>query len=74
MMTGGRSGGVEGGGTMTANLIGLLIFVIDIYAIYLVITGGGSVATKVLWVVLILLLPVIGVILYFLLGRTPALR
>ena len=54
---------------MVYNITGLLILVLDIYAIYLILTGGGDVGKKVLWIVVILLLPLIGVILYFLLGR-----
>lgn len=50
-------------------LIGLVILVLDIIAIISVLTGGGSVGYKLLWILLILLLPVIGMILYFLLGR-----
>lgn len=52
-------------------LIGLIILVLDIFAIISVLTGGGSTGHKVLWCVLILFLPVIGMILYFLLGRSP---
>jgi len=54
---------------MVYNITGLLVLVLDIYAIYLILTGGGDVGKKVLWIVVILLLPLIGVILYFLLGR-----
>lgn len=49
-------------------LIGLLILVLDIYVIYLVLTGSGDVGIKLLWVILVLLLPLIGPILFFLLG------
>jgi len=31
--------------------------------------GGGSVVRKLLWILIILLLPLIGMILYFLIGR-----
>jgi hypothetical protein len=55
-----------------SGLIGTLIFVVDIVAIVSVLFGSGSVGHKVLWIVLILLLPVVGVVLYFLFGRSPA--
>lgn len=57
---------------MTYGIIGLLILILDIIAIVSVLTGGGSVGHKLLWILLILLLPVIGMILYFLIGRSPA--
>ncbi len=55
--------GIEVGG-----LLGLIWLIIVVYAI--VKTAGSSAGTgsKVLWIVLILLLPVLGVILWFLLG------
>jgi Phospholipase_D-nuclease N-terminal len=48
---------------------GLLILVLDIYVIYLIVTGSGDTGKKLLWVILVLLLPLIGPILYFLIGR-----
>jgi len=53
-------------------LIGLLILVLDIIAIVSVLMGRGSVGHKLLWIILILILPVIGMILYFLIGRNSA--
>lgn len=58
---------------MYYSFISLLILALDIYAIYLVLTGGGSPGFKLLWILLILLLPVLGMVLYFLLGR-PTMR
>lgn len=55
--------GIEVGG-----LFGLIILVLDVYAIVKVIGSTAGTGTKVLWVVLILLLPVLGVILWFLFG------
>lgn len=49
-------------------LIGLLILILDIYVIYLVVTGSGDPGVKLLWIILVLLLPLIGPILFFLLG------
>lgn len=49
-------------------MIGALILALDIYVIYLVLTGSGDPGIKLLWVILVLLLPLLGPILYFLLG------
>ncbi|MDX1561528.1 MAG: PLD nuclease N-terminal domain-containing protein [Gammaproteobacteria bacterium] len=56
--------GIEVGG-----LLGLIILVLDIWAIVKIVEGKQSTGTKVLWIVIILLLPVIGLILWYLLGR-----
>ena len=58
--------------TSTSGILGLLVLVLDVVAIVSVIAGSGSLARKLLWTLLILLLPVIGMILYFLLGRSSA--
>ena len=55
--------GIEVGG-----LLGLIILVLNVWAIVKVIGSGASDGSKVLWVVLILLLPVLGLILWFFLG------
>lgn len=54
---------------MVTSLVGALILALNIYAIYTVLTGGGSTGKKILWIVIILLLPVLGMILWFLIGR-----
>ncbi|QLQ31682.1 MAG: PLDc N-terminal domain-containing protein [Candidatus Thiothrix singaporensis] len=56
--------GIEVGG-----LFGLLILVIDVWAIIKVIQSPAGTGSKVLWVVLILVLPVVGLLLWFLLGK-----
>jgi hypothetical protein len=52
-----------------SGILGLVILVLDILAIVDCIRRPMDTGMKVLWVVLIILLPVIGLILYFLLGR-----
>ena len=54
---------------MGYNLIGLLILILDIYAIYLIVTGGGDPGKKLIWIIVVLLLPLLGPILYFAIGR-----
>ncbi|MDT8322311.1 MAG: PLDc N-terminal domain-containing protein [Xanthomonadales bacterium] len=49
-------------------VLGLIVLILDIWAILKTIGSSASTGTKVLWVVLILILPVIGLILWFLLG------
>ncbi len=50
-------------------LLGFIILVLDIWAIITVIQSHRSTGSKVLWVVLILVLPVVGLIIWFLAGR-----
>ncbi len=50
-------------------LIGLVVLVLDIVAVVDLFKSGQDTGKKVLWLVLILLLPVIGMILYFLIGK-----
>jgi succinate dehydrogenase/fumarate reductase cytochrome b subunit len=49
-------------------LIGLLILAADIWAIVSVVQSAASTGKKVLWILLVLILPVLGFILWFLLG------
>ena len=49
-------------------ILGLIVLVLDIYAIFKVLTSSAGTGSKVVWTLLILLLPVIGLILWFFLG------
>ena len=53
------------------SLLGLLILIADIWAIVSIFQSGASTGKKVLWIVLVLLLPVLGLILWFFLGPRP---
>ena len=53
-------------------ILGLIVLVLDIIAIVSILGGRASVEHKLLWTVVVLLLPVIGMILYFLMGRSAA--
>lgn len=57
---------------MEYGIIGTIVLILDIIAIVSVLAGRGTVGHKLLWTLLVLFLPVIGMILYFLLGRSPA--
>jgi hypothetical protein len=52
-------------------IIGLIILILDIVAIISVLGGTSSLGRKLLWLAIILLFPVIGVIIYFLVGQSP---
>jgi hypothetical protein len=49
-------------------IIGLIILALDIWAIINVIQSDGSTGSKILWVLLILVLPVLGLIIWFFAG------
>jgi hypothetical protein len=51
-----------------SGLLGLIILIADIWAIVNVFQSSASTGKKVLWIVLILILPVIGLILWFFAG------
>lgn len=51
-----------------SGLLGLIILVLDIYAIIRVVQSGASALAKAIWIVVILLLPVLGLILWLLFG------
>ncbi len=55
--------GVEIGG-----LFGLIILALDVWAIIKIIESGASTGSKVLWVLIILVLPILGLILWLLFG------
>jgi hypothetical protein len=47
---------------------GLLVLIVDVWAIINIVQSRATTGMKVVWVVIVLLLPVLGVILWFLLG------
>ena len=50
-------------------IIGLIVLALDIWAIVQILQRGGPTDKKILWILVILLLPVLGLILWLLLGR-----
>jgi hypothetical protein len=48
--------------------LGFIILVLDIWAIIKVVQSGASTGMKVLWVILILMLPVVGLIIWWFAG------
>ena len=49
-------------------LVGLIVLVADVWAILNIFQSSASTGNKVLWIVLVILLPVIGFILWYFLG------
>lgn len=58
-----RNMGIEVGG-----IFGLLLLVADIWAIVKTVQSGASTGAKVLWIVLILILPLLGLIIWLIAG------
>ena len=54
---------------MQNNLIGLAILILDVYFIIEIVKGSMDTGKKILWILIILFLPVLGALLYYLLGR-----
>lgn len=59
--------GIEAGG-----IFGLLILIGDIWAIVNIAQSGAFTASEVLWIVLVILLPVVGLIIRLALGPRTA--
>jgi len=53
---------------MGGGILGFLVLVADIWAIVSVVQSGASTGGKVLWIVLILLLPVLGFLIWLFAG------
>ncbi len=49
-------------------LLGLLVLVLDVYAVVKTVQSGASTGGKVLWIVIILLLPVVGFLAWLVFG------
>lgn len=47
----------------------LIVLILDIIAIIDILKSSLDTGTKALWIILILVLPVIGMVLYFLIGK-----
>ncbi len=50
-------------------ILGLVVLVLDIIAIIDVLKSSMATGKKVLWIILILVLPFVGMALYFLIGK-----
>jgi len=52
----------------TYSLFGLVVLVLDIIALVKLLQSGADTGATILWALLINLLPILGMILYFLMG------
>ena len=50
-------------------ILGLLVLVLDIIAIVDALKSSMDTGKKALWIILIIILPVVGMVLYFLIGK-----
>lgn len=55
-----------------SGFLGVLVLILDIVALVSLFRGHRPIAQKAIWTLLILLLPVLGMALYFLVGRSSA--
>lgn len=55
-----------------SGILGLVVLVLDIWAIVDILKSAMPSGKKILWVLLVILLPVIGLVLYFLIGKKSA--
>lgn len=59
---------------MEYGIIGLLILALDIWALINVWGSGSSLGAKIIWTLVILILPVIGLIIWFFAGPKGSAR
>jgi hypothetical protein len=53
---------------MFYDVASVLVLLLDIWALISILQGGGTPVEKLIWVIVILLLPLIGFILWYLIG------
>ncbi|MDH0624618.1 PLDc N-terminal domain-containing protein [Pseudomonas chengduensis] len=61
-------------GSTFNGLLGLVILALDIWAIINVVKSNAEIGIKILWILLIVLLPVIGLIIWALMGPRGNVR
>lgn len=52
-----------------SGLLGLIVLVLDVIAILDIVKSSRDTGGKVLWILLVVILPFIGMILYFVIGK-----
>lgn len=55
---------------VTYGIVGLIVLILDILAIVSILGASKPVGWKLLWTLIVLLLPVLGMILYFVIGKS----
>ncbi|KAF1054681.1 MAG: hypothetical protein GAK43_00723 [Stenotrophomonas maltophilia] len=61
-------------GSTFNGLIGLIIFALDIWAIINVLKSGAEIGIKIIWVLVILILPVLGLLIWAIAGPRGNVR
>lgn len=51
---------------------GLIVLILDLWAIYSILTSSAPAMNRLLWVLLVLVLPIIGFIIWFVAGPKSA--
>ncbi|MEQ8268731.1 MAG: PLDc N-terminal domain-containing protein [Parvibaculum sp.] len=49
-------------------ILGIIVLILDIYAIIRIVQSGAEPVWKAIWIVIVLLLPVLGLVLWYLFG------
>lgn len=57
---------------MEYGIVGIIILIANVYAIYNIITSGASTGAKVIWTLVVLILPVLGFIAWLIAGPKSA--
>lgn len=52
----------------SSGILGLLLLIANIFAIYKIVSSSETTGIKVLWIVIVFILPLIGLIAWFLVG------
>jgi len=55
-------------GFEVTGILGLLVLIADVYAIVKTLQSSAGTGQKVIWIVIVLLLPLLGVVLWWLMG------
>lgn len=53
-------------------IFGLIILILDVYAVLKISQSSAGTGAKALWIVLVLVLPVVGLIIWWLFGPKPS--
>ena len=52
----------------TTGIFGIIVLIADIYAILQIVQSSASDVKKALWIAIVLVLPIVGVILWYVMG------
>ena len=53
-------------------ILGMIVLVLDVIAIFSLLMGRSSIGHRLFWILLVVFLPFIGMLLYFLFGRSAS--